>query len=558
MVRHVLNIVYKEVRGLHQAAYVLGLFAFGSQLLALVRDRLLAHQFGAGYELDLYYAAFRIPDLMYVLFASTLSVYVLIPFVARARESKKGNKEASDILSQVFSLFLIFYSVLALCIWFFAPYISATFFPAYADDPQLVAMLRIMLLQPLFLGISSLFGVVTQLGHRFVLFAVSPLVYNIGIIFGIVFLYPLIGLTGLACGVVIGAFGHMLVQWPFVRRSRLSFSCTRHISRARMYEILMVSIPRAFTLSLQQLVLLVFVSIASTMAVGSVSVFQFAFNLQSVPLAIIGVSYSIAAFPVLAELYAKNQYEKFNAYIISAFRHIIFWSFPVIALVIVLRAQVVRVVLGSGAFDWSDTRLTAAVLALCSISLLAQAVSLVAIRSFYAGGKTRIPFLAVLFGSTFSVVSTLYFLFLFNTSDVFASTLTSLMRVGGVVGSEVLVLGIGYTVGTIAQSMVLLYFLRRTFNVSLSWVWSRVFVGLTAALAAGVSAYATLNFVVEGINPATFMGIFIQGLIAGGVGILGAGLVYALFESPELKEVTKAFQKKLFKTDVIAPERDII
>ena len=127
MVRHVLNIVYKEVRGLHQAAYVLGLFAFGSQLLALVRDRLLAHQFGAGYELDLYYAAFRIPDLMYVLFASTLSVYVLIPFVARARESKRGNKEASDILSQVFSLFLIFYSVLALCIWFFAPYISATF-----------------------------------------------------------------------------------------------------------------------------------------------------------------------------------------------------------------------------------------------------------------------------------------------------------------------------------------------------------------------------------------------------------------------------------------------
>ena len=415
-----------------------------------------------------------------------------------------------------------------------------------------------MLLQPLFLGISSLFGVVTQLGHRFVLFAVSPLVYNVGIIFGIVFLYPLIGLSGLAWGVVIGAFGHMLVQWPFVKRSRLSFSCTKHISRARMCEILLVSIPRALTLSLHQLVLLVFVSIASTMAVGSVSVFQFAFNLQSVPLAIIGVSYSIAAFPVLAELYAKNQYEKFNAYIISAFRHIIFWSFPVIALVIVLRAQVVRVVLGSGAFDWSDTRLTAAVLALFSISLLAQAVNLVTIRSFYAGGKTRIPFLAVLFGSTFSVVSTLYFLFLFNTSDAFASTLMSLMRVGGVVGSEVLVLGIGYTVGTIAQSMVLLYFLRKTFNVSLSWVWSRVFVGLTASLAAGVSAYATLNFVVEGINPATFMGIFIQGLIAGGVGILGAGLVYSLFESPELKEVTKAFQKKLFKTDVIAPERDII
>ena len=102
MVKKMFQIVYKEVRGLHQAAYVLGVFAFGSQLLALVRDRLLAHQFGAGYELDLYYAAFRIPDLLYVLFASTLSVYVLIPFVASSIHEGDAT-EARKLLSRICS-----------------------------------------------------------------------------------------------------------------------------------------------------------------------------------------------------------------------------------------------------------------------------------------------------------------------------------------------------------------------------------------------------------------------------------------------------------------------
>ena len=98
MVKRMFELVYKEVRGLHQAAYVLGLFAFGSQLLALVRDRMLAHEFGAGIELDLYYAAFRLPDLLYVLFASTLSVYVLIPLVA-SRIKGEDASEARALLS---------------------------------------------------------------------------------------------------------------------------------------------------------------------------------------------------------------------------------------------------------------------------------------------------------------------------------------------------------------------------------------------------------------------------------------------------------------------------
>jgi putative peptidoglycan lipid II flippase len=205
MVRRVFQVVYKEVRGLHQAAYVLALFTFGSQILALIRDRLLAHQFGAGSELDLYYAAFRIPDLLYVLFASTLSVYVLIPFVAGRIESI-GSGNGKRLLSQIFTLFVLVYIVLALCIGLFAPLFVPFIFPGFAEhQDELVLLVRILLLQPFLLGLSSLFGVITQLGHRFILYALSPILYNAGIIFGLLFLYPMFGLEGLVMGVIFGA-----------------------------------------------------------------------------------------------------------------------------------------------------------------------------------------------------------------------------------------------------------------------------------------------------------------------------------------------------------------
>lgn len=556
MVRRVLNLVYREVRGLHQAAYVLALFAFGSQLLALVRDRMLAHQFGAGLELDMYYAAFRVPDLLYVLFASTLSVYVLIPFVARAQE--ESDCAAGQLLSQVFSVFLLLYSVLAAVAAVSAPWLARAFFPELASQPELITLMQILLLQPLFLGISSLFGVVTQLGHRFVLYAISPLIYNLGIIFGIVVLEPQLGISGLAWGVVLGALGHMLVQVPLVRTSPLRFTVATSISKEKMFEILRVSIPRALTLSVNQIVLLVLISLASALAVGSVSVFQFAYNLQSVPLAVIGVSYSVAAFPILAELYASNKLDSFKLHITTALRHIIFWSLPVIALIIVLRAQIVRVVLGSGEFDWSDTRLTAAMLAIFSLSLIFQAAALLITRAFYAAGYTKIPMVSALFGAGGAIVASLVFVSILDSSTQLALTMSELLRVDNVTGLEVLGLAIGYSVGVGLQVLILTSMAVRVFALDMTWAGKEFLRGLSAAAAAGLSAYASLNFIVNGIKGDTLLGILIQGMFGGIMGIVGALLIYRLLRSPELDEVMLAFHRRLFKTDVVAPEKDML
>jgi len=551
MVSRAFHLVYREIKGLHQAAYVLALFAFGSQLLAIVRDRMLAHTFGAGLELDLYYAAFRIPDLLFVLFAAVLSVYVLLPFIERS-----GSLAAKkDLLSQVFTLFLLAYTGLAVVLTILAPWYVPLVFPGYADQvTTLVPMVQILLLQPLLLGISSICGVVTQMQHRFVLYAISPLLYNVGIIFGLMALYPMFGLSGLAAGVVVGAAGHLLVQVPFVRSSQFAFQATFAFDWLKLRHILAAALPRALTLSLNQLVFLLFVGIATTLTVGSVSVFQFAYNIQSVPLAIIGMSYSVAAFPTLSHLFAKRDQAAFNRQLMTALRHILFWSIPIIGLVIVLRAHIVRVLLGSGEFDWSDTRLTAAVLAVFVISLFAQAVQLLMVRAFYAGGKTLTPLFITIASSATAVATAFTGLWYWQTSPVLQNTSAGFLRLESVPGAEILVLAAAFTFGQVIQIILLLIMARRSFGVELRSL-VRLTVQAVAAMSAGAAAsYLTLQTVVEGVNQDMFVGIALQGVVAGAAGITAICLTYWLLHSEELKETTQSFRKRLFKTDVVKPQ----
>lgn len=556
MVRRVFNFMYREVRGLHQAAYILALFAIGSQLLAVVRDRLLAHLFGAGPELDLYYAAFRIPDLMYVLFASVLSVYVLLPFVSRYSE-EGGPRAGARVISQIFSLFLIAYSFVALVLIATAHLYIPKLFPGFAAQAdQLATLSQILLFQSFLLGVSSLCGVVTQISHRFVLYAISPLLYNLSIIFGVVVLYPWYGLTGLVAGVVLGALGHLAIQIPFVRRSEYRFGVTRHFDWKLIREVLFVSIPRALTLSVNQIVLLVLMGMASTLAAGSVSVFQFAFNLQSVPLAVIGMSYSVAAFPTLSTLLAKNKMIEFNRQLLTALRHIIFWSVPIAALIIVLRAQIVRVLLGSGAFDWGDTRLTAAVLALFVISLIAQAVLLLLVRAFYAGGRTFTPLWVATLSSGISIVLAVLLHRAYIANDALRQTMEQLFRLEGVSGTEILMLALAFVIGQFIQLILLMILSVSMFKISYRPLIRLLAEALLAAVAGGFSAYAALIFVVDGINQDTFIGISLQGLVAGVMGLTAVILVYRVVRAPELFEIYRSFHSKIFKTDVIAPQPD--
>ncbi len=351
MVSYVLSFLSKETKGVHQAAYLLAFFTLMSQFLGLVRDRLLAAIFGAGSALDVYYAAFRIPDLIFVTVSSVVSVSVLVPFLIRMKEN--GPEEDRKFLDSIFTVFLMVIVFIIVLVCIFMPQLTKIAVPGISD-PLLVPLARLLLLSPLILGLSNLLGSITQAKERFLAYALSPILYNFGIVLGIVWFYPIYGLYGLVYGVLVGSFLHLLIQVPGVFRERMLPRITIKISWGLIKDVFALSVPRTLTLASNHLVMLMLIAGASLMTAGSISIFTFAYNLQSVPMGLIGVSYSLAAFPMLSRLWSEGKKHAFVQEILQPLLHVLFCSIPVTVLFVVLRAQMVRTVLGSGAFDWND------------------------------------------------------------------------------------------------------------------------------------------------------------------------------------------------------------
>jgi len=562
MVRRIFNLIHKEINGLHEAAYLLGAFALLSQILALFRDRLLAHFFGAGAVLDTYYAAFRLPDIIFVAIASIVSVYVLIPFLAeKSSISKLKEKEFINTIFSAFFLIIITVSVIA---FIFAPWLMKLFFPGLVDTAQfadLILLTRVLLLQPIFLGISNLFASITQIHRKFVLYALSPVLYNVGIIIGIVFFYPSFGFMGLGLGVVLGAVLHLAIQIPFIVKNKFLPKITLSIVGTRFNDVkkvIFLSLPRTLALSAHQISLLFLISFASLMASGSIAVFNLSFNLQSVPLTIIGVSYSVAAFPTLAKMFSNGQKKDFLEQVLTASKHIIFWSFPAIVLFIILRAQIVRVILGSGEFDWADTRLTAAALALFAVSIAAQGLVLLFVRGYYAAGNTKKPLILNLISAGLVILFAFGLGKLFAGSPTFQYFIESILRVEGIEGTSVLMLPLGYSIALILNAIAFWVMFQKdfkSFSVSLSKTF---FQSLSASIIMGFVSYEFLNVFDDLFDIDTFWGIFSQGLFAGIVGIATGVMMLVLLGNKEIGEVWKSLHSKFWRADTVAVEQEEI
>ena len=560
MVRRIFNLIHKEINGLHEAAYLLGAFALLSQILALFRDRLLAHFFGAGAVLDTYYAAFRLPDIIFVAIASIVSVYVLIPFLAeKSSISKLKEKEFINTIFSAFFLIIITVSVIA---FIFAPWLMKLFFPGLVDTAQfadLILLTRVLLLQPIFLGISNLFASITQIHRKFVLYALSPVLYNVGIIIGIVFFYPSFGFMGLGLGVVLGAVLHLAIQIPFIVKNKFLPKITLSIVGTRFNDVkkvIFLSLPRTLALSAHQISLLFLISFASLMASGSIAVFNLSFNLQSVPLTIIGVSYSVAAFPTLAKMFSNGQKKDFLEQVLTASKHIIFWSFPAIVLFIILRAQIVRVILGSGEFDWADTRLTAAALALFAVSIAAQGLVLLFVRGYYAAGNTKKPLILNL------ISAGLVILFAFGLGKLFAGNPTfqyfieSILRVEGIEGTSVLMLPLGYSIALILNAIAFWVMFQKDFKSFSRSLSKTFFQSLSASIIMGFVSYEFLNVFDDLFDIDTFWGIFSQGLFAGIVGIATGVMMLVLLGNKEIGEVWKSLHSKFWRADTVIAEQE--
>ncbi len=536
---------------MHQAAYLLAFFALCSQLLALVRDRLLAASFGASHTLDLYYAAFRIPDFLFATVASLLSLYALLPVLTRLEREHKGL--VVSFLEQSLVVFFTTMGAISFVAFIFAPELVPLVTPGI-HDPQLILLARILLLQPILLGASNIVGALTQLRHRFFLYSISPLLYNLGIIIGVLALYPRMGVAGLGWGVVLGAFLHFAIQVPFFGIEHSNKRLPSKTFFKELAAVLGLSVPRTLGLAATQISLLALVAIASFLVPGSISVFMFAYNLQAVPLTIIGVSYSVAAFPTLARLHAAGDHGEFVRYIETALRHIFFWCIPATIFVIVLRAQLVRVILGAGAFDWGATRLTAAALALFILSLAAQSITLLIARAYYAAGNTKKPLYFGLADISVSIVSAIFFLALFHANPFVRAFLESLLRVGDVPGTIVLMLALAYCCGAVAEFVIGLVFFLHDFRIPRLAIFELIFQSFSASvIGAGVS-YLFLNYtgIAGTINKTSIL--IGQGATAGVLGLLVTAGILALLKNRELAEAVSAFKRRFRDTPKVALE----
>ncbi len=556
----ILRIFGKEYGNVNQAAILMGSFTLLSQILALFRDRFIAYFIGPSAPLDAYYAAFRIPDLIFISIASLASITVLIPFISSKMNNGVATEESRKFLNDIFTVFFgVMLVVIAVAFFFMPrliPFIAPGFSPIIQD--QVVILSRIMLFSPVLLGLSNLFGTVTQLFRKFFIFSLSPIFYNLGIIFGVVFLYPLFGIYGLAVGVVVGAFFHCLIQIVAASWCGFTLRFSLNIKMEDVKRAVTISLPRTLGLSFNSIALICIISLASFLKGGSISIFNLSFNLQSVPLNIIGISYAVAAFPTLVKSITMGRLDEFKDHLRGAARQIIFWSLPVMFLFIVLRAQIVRVILGSPTFSWENTRLVAASLAIFSLSIMAQGLIALFARAYYAGGNTKRPLIINLVSSVSIIFLSSFFLYLFKIYPFFQDWIESALKVSDIPGTEVLMLPLAYSCGTIINLILLAVSIKKDFMPHEPFITKTFLQSLCGSFTMGLVAYVSLNILSPIFGTVTFWGVFMQGFISGILGILVGVLVLYLLKSPELKDLIAAFHTKFWKAKVIAPSQEVL
>ena len=290
------------------------------------------------------------------------------------------------------------------------------------------------------------------------------------------------------------------------------------------------------------------------MAVGSISVFNFSNNLQNVPLSIIGVSYSLAAFPTLSQFITKNLKGEFLSHISAALRHTIFWSIPISVLFIILRAQIVRVIYGAGKFNWDGTKLTAAALAIFSFSILAQALVLIFIRGYYAKGDSKKSLYASLITGVLSIGLSFIFWKIFEQVNFFRFFIEHMFRVDDIPGTEILMLALGFSLAQIINCIILWIWFEREHPDFSRPLMKTLFQSFSASVIMGFVSYLGLNLFDNVFNINKVAGIFMQGFCAGILGIIALVIILKLLNSCELEETIDTLHKKFWKVRPIVPD----
>jgi putative peptidoglycan lipid II flippase len=376
-----------------RAAGLVMLLFVVSRALGLLRQMVISHQFGTSGELDAYLAAFRLPDILFQLVAGGALASAFIPtfsaYLAR------GNKpDAWRLASAIINLVLILTIALGLLGILLAPWLVSTVIaPGFSSEQQAltVELMRLMLITPVIFGVSGVVMGILHSFQHFLLPALAPAIYNLGIIAGAVFLAPAMGVKGLAWGVVLGSLGHLLIQVPGLVRYHLRYTLALGLRTAGVHEVARLMLPRVIGLAAVQVNFLVNTILASALTAGSLSALSFAWLLMLLPQGVFAQAVATAAFPTFSEQAAKGLRDEMRSTLGATLRAVLYLSIPAAAGLVVLRVPLVQLLFERGAFGQASTQMVAWALGLYALGLPAHSVVEIVVRAFYALHDTKTP-----------------------------------------------------------------------------------------------------------------------------------------------------------------------
>jgi putative peptidoglycan lipid II flippase len=457
-----------QTKNITTAALILAGFSFLSRLLGLWRDRLLAGRFGAGSDLDVYFAAFRIPDFIYNILIAGGIIVALVPlFSEYFLKDKKRAWDFIDNLLNVSSFLLVLVSIVGVI---FTPALLRIITPGFSPEQFSLAVLltRILFLSPIFLGLSSIFSGILQYFNRFLAYSLAPLFYNLGIIFGIIFLAPSYGILGVVLGVVLGAFLHLLVQIPSAIQAGFFYKPILNFKEIELKRVFSLMAPRTLGVAAPQINLMVATAIASSLPSGALSVFSFANNLSQFPLGLVGIPFAVAAFPALSQSFALKNKKDFLKNFSNAFYKILYVVIPLSFLIFFLRNQIIEIVLKTGRFGESATNISAAALGLFSLGIFAACFLPLIFRAFFSLHDTKTPTIVAIAAMVLNFILMLIFVNLLSSPNFFQTFVAKIFSIQGGGNIGVLGLPLAFSIDSILQFVILMVLLKKRINFKFS------------------------------------------------------------------------------------------
>src|SRR5437899_10350813 len=497
-----------------------------SRVLGWLRLSVIGATFGESPQLDAFWAAFRIPNAVFDLLVAGSLASAFIPvftgYLARERE-EEGWRVASSVLNALVLLLVACSAVMWLLAPILVPIVVA---PGFSGDQLAltVDLTRLMLLSPIFMGLSSLTTGILNSYRQFLSGATAPLVYNAVIIVCPLFLSPFLGIHAVAIGVVVGALFMWLVQLPELTFRRTRYSPSLDLGHAGVRDVLRLAGPRTIALGAVQIVFFVDTALASGMAQGSLTALNYAFQLMLLPLGVFSIAISAAIFPTLSHYASLGQVNRMRDAVQQAIRWILFLTLPTAILMIVLRRPIVNLLFQYGAFGAAARDATQAAFLFYSIGLAGHALVQILARAYYASRDTATPLALTLISIGLNVVL-----------DV---VLAPLMGING--------LALANSIATLVEAVLLFWLLASRARLRLVGIGFSSLKQVTASLLMGVAMFAFIRATNVTVDlEQTKLGLAFQTFIATAVG----GLVYLaaayLFRIGELGEILAVVRARI-------------